>query len=123
MKMVTINTHEGTYKVPTKWMGEALAVHRPVVDFGGKLSKEKRTWTITHIESGRTVGRYNGPMHDAIKLAKAWDLIFRDELPGPEPDAKSWERKDQWLRQIRQFEPISTPDSFEAVINHYTSES
>ncbi len=123
MKMVTINTDEGSYKIPAKWVGEALAVHRPVVGFGGKLSKEKCTWTITHIESGKTAGRFWGPMHNAIKLAKAWDLTFRDELPGPEPDAKSWERKDQWLRQIRQFEPISTPDSFEAIIHNYTSES
>jgi hypothetical protein len=119
MKMVTINTNEGAFKIPTKWMGEALAVHRPVVGFGGKLSKEKCTWTITHIESGMTAGRYNGSMHEAIKLAKAWDLTFRDELPGPEPDAKSWVHKDQWLSQVRQFSPIASPNSFEAVVNHY----
>jgi hypothetical protein len=123
MKMVTINTNEGAFKIPTKWMGEALAVHRPVVGFGGKLSKEKCTWTITHIESGMTAGRYNGPMNEAIKLAKAWDLTFRDELPGPEPDAEAWVRKDQWLNQIRQFSPIAAPDSFEAVVNHYNTES
>ena len=123
MKMVTINTNEGTYKVPTKWMGEALAVHRPVVDFGGKLSKEKRSWIITHIESGLTAGRYRGPMHDAIRLAKAWDLTFRDELPGPKPDAKDWERKDEWVRQVQQLKPICTPDSFEEIIHNYTPES
>lgn len=121
--MVTINTNEGSFKIPAKWVGEALAVHRPVVGFGGKLSKAKRTWTITHIESGMTAGRYYGPMYDAIKLAKAWDLTFRDELPGNEPDTKSWERKDQWLRQVHQFEPISEPNSFEYVIQTYASES
>lgn len=123
MKMVTINTNEGAFKIPTKWMGEALAVHRPVVGFGGKLSKEKCTWTITHIESGMIAGWYNGPMQEAIKLAKAWDLTFRDELPGPDPDTKSWVHKDQWLNQVRQFKPIAPPDSFEAVINHYNTES
>lgn len=122
MKMVTINTNDGAFKIPTKWMGEALAVHRPVVGFGGKLSKERRTWTITHIESGMTAGRYNGPMNEAIKLAKTWDLTFRDELPGPDPDAKSWIHKDQWLNQVRQFKPIAPPDSFEAVVNQYTND-
>ena len=121
-KMITVQTSEGATKVPAKYVGEALAVHRPVVGFN-KLSKEPKRWTITHLGSGLAAGWFDGPMRDAIKLAKCWDLTFRDELPGPEPDAKSWERKDQWLRQIRQFEPISTPDSFEAVINHYTSES
>lgn len=123
MKMVTINTSEGTYKVPTKWMGKALAVHRPIVGFGGKLSKDRCWWNITHIESGLTAGRFQGPMRKAIELAKAWDLVFRDELPGTEPDAKSWERKEEWNRQVHQLVPICTPDSFEAIINHYTSES
>lgn len=123
MKMVTINTNDGAFKIPTKWMGEALAVHRPVVGFGGKLSKERRTWTITHIESGMTAGRYNGPMNEAIKLAKTWDLTFRDELPGSEPDAHTWIHKEQWLSQVRQFKPIAPPNSFEAVVNHYATES
>ena len=121
MKMVTINTSEGTCKVPAKWIGEALAVHRPVVGFGGKLSKEKCWWTITHIESGLTAGKFKGPMRKAIELAKAWDLTFRDELSGPEPDAKGWARKDQWTRQVNQLEPIATPDSFEAIVQNYTS--
>jgi hypothetical protein len=103
MKMVTINTSEGTCKVPAKWIGEALAVHRPIVGFGGKLSKDRCWWNITHIESGLTAGRFQGPMRDAIKLAKAWDLTFRDELSGPEPDAKGWARKDQWTRQLKQL--------------------
>jgi len=121
MKMLTINTSEGTCKVPAKWVGEALAVHRPIVGFGGQLSKEKCWWNITHIESGLTAGKFGGPMRKAIELAKAWDLVFRDELPGPEPDAGSWDRKDQWRRQVHQLEPICTPDSFEGIINHYTS--
>ena len=123
MKMVTINTSEGTCKVPAKWMGEALAVHRPVIGYGSKLSTRKCWWTITHIESGLTAGSFEGPMRKAIELAKAWDLVFRDELPGPKPEASLWERKDQWRRQVHQLEPINTPDSFEAIINHYTSKS
>lgn len=123
MKMVTISTNEGALKIPTKWMGEALAVHRPIVGFGGKLSKESCWWTITHIESGLTAGKFAGPMRKAIELAKAWDLVFKDELPGEEPNAKEWDRKDQWTRQVNQLEPISSPNSFEAVLKRYTTES
>ena len=119
--MVTIKTCEGTFTVPAKWIGEALAVHRPVVGFGGKLSIEKCWWTITHIESGLTAGKFEGPMRKAIELAKAWDLTFRDELSGPKPDARGWARKDQWTRQVNQLEPIATPDSFEAIVQNYTS--
>jgi hypothetical protein len=61
MKMVTINTSEGTCKVPAKWIGEALAVHRPVVGFGGKLSKDRCWWNITHIESGSNSWEVSGP--------------------------------------------------------------
>ena len=78
MKMVIIKTCEGTLTVPAKWIGEALAVHRPIVGFGGKLSKEKCWWTITHIESGLTAWKFEGPMRKAIELAKAWDLTFLD---------------------------------------------
>ena len=119
--MVTIKTNEGTFTIPAKWVGKALAVHRPIVGFGGKLSKEKRWWTITHIESGLTAGKFEGPMRKAIELAKAWDLTFRDELSGPKPDARGWARKDQWTRQVNQLEPIATPDSFEAILQNYTS--
>lgn len=121
MKMLTIKTNEGTCKVPFKWLGEALAVHRPVVSFDGKLSKERCLWTITHTESGLTAGKFAGPMREAIELAKAWDLVFRDELSGPEPDARNWIRKEQWNRQVNQLEPISSPDSFESVVTNYTT--
>lgn len=123
MKLVTTKTNEGVFKIPAKWIGQALAVHRPIVGFGGKLSNERCLWTITHIESGLTAGRYEGPLKEAIKLAKAWDLAFRDELPGSEPDVKEWQRKDQWLRQVHQLTPINSPDSFEAIINDYTTNS
>lgn len=123
MKKVTINTNEGSFKIPAKWVGEALAVHRPVVGFGGKLSNERCLWVITHIESGLTAGKYEGPLKGAIELAKAWDLTFRDELPGSEPDVKEWQRKDQWLRQLYQLTPINSPDSLEAIINDYTTKS
>ena len=63
----------------------------------------------------------SGPDARCDQVGKAWDLTFRDELPGPEPDAFGWARKDQWSRQLKQYEPIATPDSFEAIVQNYTS--
>ena len=120
--MITVQTSEGTLKVPAKYKGEALAVHRPVVGFN-KLSKEPKRWTITHLGSGLAAGWFDGPMRDAIQLAKCWDLTFRDELPGPDPLAKEWVRKDQWKRQLNGDEPIAAPDSFEAVLADYEANS
>ena len=120
MKKLTIETNEGQFDIPVKWIGEALAVHRPVIGFGGKLSKDKCRWTITHIESGKTAGIYSGPMHEAIKLAKTWDLIFKEDLPGPNPDTKRWVLTAQWCEQVKRHKPISTPDRFQAVIESYT---
>jgi hypothetical protein len=121
-KMITVQTSEGTLKVPAKYVGEALAVHRPVVGFN-KLSKEPKRWTITHLGSGLAAGWFDGPMRDAIQLAKSWDLTFRDELPGEDPKAKEWVRKDQWKRQLDRIEPIAAPDSFEAVLADYRANS
>ena len=117
-KMITVQTSEGTLKVPAKYVGEALAVHRPVVGFN-KLSKEPKCWTITHVGSGLAAGWFDGPMRDAIQLAKYWDLTFRDELPGPDPNAKEWLRKDDWKRQLDGVEPIASPDAWEAVVAKY----
>ena len=118
-QMITVQTSHGTFKVPAKYVGEALAVHRPVVGFN-KLSTKPRRWAITHLGSGLVAGWFNGPMRDAIQLAKCWDLTFRDELPGPDPNAKEWVRKDDWKRQLNGDEPIASPDSWEAVVAKYT---
>jgi hypothetical protein len=64
-------------------------------------------------------GWFDGPMRDAIQLAKYWDLTFRDELPGADPNAKEWLRKDDWKRQLDGIEPIASPDSWEAVVAKY----
>lgn len=120
--MITVQTSEGSLKVPAKYVGEALAVHRPVVGFN-QLSKQPKRWTITHLDSGLAAGWYDGTMYDAIKLAKAWDPAFRDELPGTDPLAKEWVRKDQWKRQLNGYEPIAAPDSFEAVVADYQANS
>ena len=116
--MITIVHNEGRMKVPAKWAGDALAVHRPVVGFN-KLSDKRCWWTITHIESGMAAGSFEGSIHKAVKLAKAWDSAFKRDLPGEEPNASEWELKDQWRQQVNQLKPICSPDTAEFVINTY----
>lgn len=105
-------------KVPAKWAGEALAVHRPVVGFN-KLSDKRCWWTITHLESGLAAGFFDGSVYKAIELAKAWDKQFKKDLPGDEPNAKEWELKDQWRQQLLGLKPVCPPDSAEFVIDTY----
>lgn len=119
MKTITARTNERSAEVPTKWAGKALAVHRPIIGFGTQLSTRKCSWTITHIESGFSAGRFEGPLHDAIKLAKAWDSVFLEELSGVKPDARNWSRKDQWLRQLHGHEVIASPTSLDALVAEY----
>lgn len=116
--MITITTSHGALKTFTKWKGEALAVHRPVSGFN-KFSSKPRYWAITHLESGLTAGLFEGSMHKAIQLAKAWDKVFKAELPGLDPRADQWDRKDQWRAQLLQFKPICAPDTAEYVIAEY----
>ena len=114
---ILVNTHKETKEIPVKWKGIALAVHRPPVK--GGLSKTRCWWTITHIESGLAAGIYDGPLHEAIALAKAWDLTFSEELKGPNPDAKNWARKDKWKAQLNKWEPIVSPQTIEAILREY----
>jgi hypothetical protein len=116
--MITITTSYGNMKASAKWKGEALAVHRPVSGFN-KFSTTPCYWSITHLESGLTAGFFEGSVHKAIQLAKAWDKVFKKELPGTEPQAHLWDRKDQWRAQLQQFKPICAPDTAEYVIAEY----
>lgn len=116
--MITLTTQHGAMKAPVKWKGEALAIHRPVVSFNN-FSTTPRYWAITHIESGLTAGYFEGSVYKAIELAKAWDKTFKKDLPGEQPDAKNWERKDQWQAQVQQLRPICAPDTAEYVIAEY----
>ena len=116
---ITINTNHGEITAEVKWQGKALAVHRPYKTDG--FYKEKCNWTITHIESQLMAGRFFGPIYEAIQLAKAWDDTFAEELSGPEPDARSWPRRDEWKAQVDRVKPIISPQTFEYIINEYIS--
>jgi hypothetical protein len=116
-RVIQIQVRDQTREIPAKWVGIALAVHRPSVERG--LSNVSCQWSITHIESGLTAGIYSGTLKDAIKLAKAWDHIFAYELKGEKPDASSWPRRFEWTAQLKQHKPILPPDTFEAIVNEY----
>jgi len=118
--MIKVQTRHGEFTIPVKYLGKALAVHRPV-ESEGKLSSTNKRWVVTHIESGLAAGYYHGLMRDAIKLAKAWDSTFQADLPGSTPAAKDWCLKDKWTRQVNGEEPIQAPNSFEAILNEYVS--
>lgn len=62
----------GSRSIPAVWVGQHLAVHRPLTADG--LSKASRHWTITHTASGLAViGGLNAAKNDAIALARLWD--------------------------------------------------
>ena len=113
-----IKQDESQWKeVPTKWKGEALAVHRPVVY--GELSKEKRYWTITHIETGNSVATLNAPIDFVRKLSAAWDNAFSSIHK--QEDIKDWPYTQEWRDQSNGFSPIVAPDSVEGIIKRYAS--
>ena len=117
-KTITVNiAREGEREVQVKWKGNALALHRPQRNGGD--SKLRKFWAITHIESGLLAGTYDGPYTEALKLTKAWDETFAEDLPGATPDARNWSLKDRWSAQLNQREPIISPKSFDFIIQEY----
>ena len=104
-------------EVPTKWKGNALAVHRPVVD--GELSNEKCYWTITHIETGISAATLNAPINFVRELSVAWDNAFSSIHK--QEDVKDWPYTQEWRDQSNGLSPIVAPDSVEAIINRYAN--
>ena len=94
-------------EVPTKWKGNALAIHRPIAN--GKLSKERCLWGITHIETGFSAAILNQPITFVRKLSKAWDNAF-SSIHKPE-DVKEWPYTQEWKDQSNGLSPIVAPDS------------
>jgi hypothetical protein len=68
---VTITGRSGPRTVPAAWVGQRLAVNRPVLT--GGLSTAPRTWVVTHLGNGYSMGTINAPQRAVIALAKAWD--------------------------------------------------
>lgn len=104
--------------VPVKWLGKALAIHRPIKDCKTNETHTKDCyWTITHLETCFSAAVLNRPIQDVIKLAKAWDEVFSD-IHSPE-DVKDWEWRAEWLHQSHGSSPICNPRSFDNVKQRY----
>ena len=109
---------EYSCSVPAKWLGKALAVHRPVKDCKtNEIHTKPCYWTITHLETGYAAAIIYKPIQDAVKLAKAWDDAFTD-IHSPE-DIKEWEWRTEWQYQLNGSSPIRDPRSFENVAQRY----
>jgi hypothetical protein len=68
---VTITGRSGPRTVPAVWRGDRLAVNRPVLTDG--LSTAPRTWVVTHLGIGYSLGTVNAPQRAVIALARTWD--------------------------------------------------
>lgn len=106
--------------VETKWIGRALAVHRPLKDGRlGIVQKSKCYWAITHLETGFSCGHLNKSVHEVIKLAKAWDEAF-SEIHSPE-DINDWNLKPEWILQYNGSSPICNPYTLPGIIKRYAN--
>ena len=74
---ITIQTGTGPQQAPVKWIGNNLAVHRPLRS-GKPDSSRNAGWAITLVSAGKRAGHFHGRMRDAIRLAKLWDDRFAD---------------------------------------------
>jgi hypothetical protein len=68
---LTVRCLESTRDVTAVWIGETLAVHRPLTKKGA--SNAPRHWGITHRPTGLSVTTLNVAKNDAVALAKLWD--------------------------------------------------
>lgn len=116
-----VNNSSGSergYEVKTKWVGKALAVHRPLKNSQtGETYKIRCYWAITHIETGFSAAVLSRPLTEVLELAKTWDHAFT-EIHAPE-DTKEWELKDEWRYQSSGSSPICDPYSLEGVAQRY----
>ena len=106
--------------VETKWIGRALAVHRPLKDGRlGIVQKSKCYWAITHLETGFSCGHLNKSVHEVVKLAKAWDKAF-SEIHSPE-DIYDWSLKPEWMLQCNGRSPICDPYTVAGITKRYAN--
>ena len=103
---ITIQTGTGPQQAPVKWIGDNLAVHRPIRS-GKPDGSRNAGWAITLVSAGKRAGHFHGRMRDAIRLAKLWDDRFAD-LNGA-ANGRDWPWRQPWIRQVSQFEPLEGP--------------
>ena len=118
VRKITVNVrNSATREIEAKWVGNALALHKPVA---GDANCKLKGWTITHLDSGLIAGIYEGPYKEALKLAKTWDSVFFEELKGPKPDTKAWPRTKTWTAQVKRLQEIQDPTSFDSILKEYS---
>jgi hypothetical protein len=94
---ITIQCRDQSRSVPAVWIGENLAVHRPLVK--GAPSKAARHWAITHTASGLAAcSSFDGPKSAAVNLAKLWDKAFGTMDAS---NARAWPYCQTWVADVR----------------------
>jgi hypothetical protein len=92
---ITITGLSGPRTVPAAWRGDRLAVNRPVLKEG--LGTAPRTWVVTHLEIGYSLGTVNAPQRAVIALAKAWDHPAAGLEALSVENARHWRWARRWL--------------------------
>ena len=90
-KEITIQTGKGPRIVPAKWIGQTLAVHRPLIK--GELAR--KGWAITAHTLGLAAAGSRGidaKLSAVLALAKAWDARFADLSCAADGRAWRWQR-------------------------------
>lgn len=102
-KTVTLTTATGSRTVPAVWVGQHLAVHRPLDSKEPSgLSKLPRWWVITHTATGYSAsGGIDAAQRDVVDLARLWDRAFASVTAAG--DAKGWKWRNRWADDIRRL--------------------
>lgn len=101
---ITIQTTNGPRETETRWLGQFLAVHKPV-----KAKQSRGVWAITHHRCGLSAAIVYTNLKAAKALAKAWDLRFATLDP---KDARTWPEREAWAQAIRETETAAIAARF-----------
>lgn len=109
-KPITITCRNGRHAIPAHWVGQHLAVHRPVICDGDGVAVNDAhgQWVITHIPTGLSAWpTFHAAGIRVGKLAKLWDATF-GELTGP--PARRWRWAQTWAADARRVEEGLQPE-------------
>jgi len=108
--------------VAPRWTGRALSVHAPWRENG---ETSRGAWAITAHAFGLSAGTFHGPLRDAIRLARLWDVAFNAALltcdhgdgtsAGHRVSLRDWPHAAAWAAQLRGDAPATGPETAEPV--------
>jgi len=104
MPTITVKTTSEPREIETRWLGQFLAVHRPI---NGK--RKRGLWVVSHYRSGLMAATVATNLKAAIRLAKAWDLRFENI---DVTNAANWPQREAWRDAIRETETPSIAARF-----------